>query len=67
VTGAIHHTVDVAPQGLLYAHILRSPYAHAEVRAIDVSAAERDPMVRAIVRAIKLDDAAHAVVRAQPR
>jgi len=63
VTGAIRYTVDVAPQGLLYARILRSPYAHAEVRAIDVSAAQRDPRVRAIVRAIKLDDPAQAVVR----
>jgi len=63
VTGAIRYTVDVAPQGLLYSRILRSPHAHAEVRAIDVSAAQRDPRVRAIVRAIKLDDPAQAAVR----
>src|SRR5271166_6002598 len=63
VTGAIRYTVDVAPQGLLYGRILRSPHAHAEVRAIDVSAAERDPRVRAIIRAIPLSDRARAVVR----
>ena len=63
VTGAIRYTVDVAPQGLLFGRILRSPHAHAEVRAIDTSAAEHDPRVRAIVRAIPLDDPAHAVVR----
>src|SRR5271157_2193000 len=59
VTGAIRYTVDVAPQGLLFGRILRSPHPHAEVRAIDTSAAERDPRVRAIA----LDDPAHAIVR----
>src|SRR5271166_3673866 len=42
VTGAIRFTVDVAPQGMLFARILRSPHPHAEVRAIDTSAAARD-------------------------
>src|SRR5271165_369565 len=63
VTGAIRYTADVAPQGMLIGRILRSPHAHAEVRAIDTKAAERDPRVRAIVRAIPLDDPAQAVVR----
>src|SRR5271167_4605388 len=45
VTGAIRFTVDVAPQGMLFARILRSPHPHAEVRAIDTAAAERDPRV----------------------
>jgi xanthine dehydrogenase YagR molybdenum-binding subunit len=63
VTGAILYTVDVAPAGLLYARILRSPHAHAEVRVLDVAAAELDPRVRAIVRAISVDDPAQAVVR----
>ena len=55
VTGAIRYTVDVAPPKMLIGRILRSPHAHAEVRAIDVSAAERDPRVRAIIRAIPLE------------
>ncbi|MGO9421011.1 hypothetical protein [Roseiarcus sp.] len=63
VTGAIRYTVDVAPPKMLIGRILRSPHAHAEVRAIDTKAAERDPRVRAIVRAIPLDDPAQAVVR----
>src|SRR5271165_4870636 len=63
VTGAIRYTADVAPQGMLIGRILRSPHAHAEVRAIDTKAAERDPRVRAIVRAIPLDDPALSVVR----
>src|SRR5271165_2109006 len=63
VTGAIRYTVDVAPQGLLFGRILRSPHAHAQVLAIDTRAAERDPRVRAIVRAVSLDDPAHSMVR----
>ena len=63
VTGAIRFTVDVAPQGMLFARILRSPHPHAEVRAIDTAAAERDPRVRAIVRAVALGDPTHSVVR----
>ena len=63
VTGAIRFTVDVALPGMLFARILRSPHAHAEVRAIDTTAAERDPRVRAIVRAVALGDPVHSVVR----
>ncbi len=63
VTGATRYTVDVAPPGLLFGRILRSPLAHARVRGVDVAAAERDPRVRAIVRAVPLDDPSHAVVR----
>ena len=63
VIGAIRFTVDVALPGMLFARILRSPHAHAEVRAIDTTAAERDPRVRAIVRAVALGDPVHSVVR----
>jgi xanthine dehydrogenase YagR molybdenum-binding subunit len=63
VTGVIRYTVDVAPQGLLFGRILRSPHAHAQVLAIDTRAAERDPRMRAIVRAVSLDDPAYSVVR----
>ena len=63
VTGAIRFTVDVAAQGMLFARILRSPHPHAQVSAIDTTAAEHDPRVRAIVRAVPLGDPAHPVVR----
>ena len=63
VTGAIRFTVDVALEGMLFARILRSPHPHAEVRAIDTAAAERDPRVRAIVRAVALGDPTHSAVR----
>ncbi len=39
VTGAIRYTADIAPQGLLIGRILRSPYAHAQVRACDLGPA----------------------------
>ena len=63
VTGAIRFTVDVVLPGMLFARILRSPDAHAEVRAIDTAAAERDPRVRAIVHAVALGDPTHSAVR----
>jgi len=63
VTGAIRYTIDIAPQGLLIGRILRSSHAHAQVRAIDTAAAERDPRVRAIVRAVSIDDPTYSVVR----
>jgi len=63
VTGAIRYTVDVAPQGLLFGRILRSPHAHAQVLTIDTRAAERDSRVRAIVRAVSLDQPAYSIVR----
>ena len=63
VTGAIRFTVDVGMPGMLFARILRSPHAHAEVRAIDTAAAERDPRVRAIVHAVAVGDPAYSAVR----
>jgi len=47
VTGAARFTVDVTLPGMLHARLLRSPHPHAQVLAIDVSAAERHPDVRA--------------------
>jgi len=48
VTGAARYTVDVRLPGMLFARVLRSPYAHARVLSVDVSAAERHPGVRAV-------------------
>ncbi len=48
VTGTARYTVDVKLPGMLYARILRSPYAHARVRSINTGAAERYPGVRAV-------------------
>jgi xanthine dehydrogenase YagR molybdenum-binding subunit len=48
VTGAAQYTSDVRLPGMLFARAVRSPHAHAEVRFIDTSAAERAPGVRAV-------------------
>jgi xanthine dehydrogenase YagR molybdenum-binding subunit len=48
VTGAARFTVDVKLAGMLHARFLRSPHPHARVVAVDVSAAERHPNVRAV-------------------
>ena len=38
VTGAARYSVDVERPGMLHAAFVRSPYAHARVRSVDVSA-----------------------------
>jgi xanthine dehydrogenase YagR molybdenum-binding subunit len=48
VTGAARFTVDVELPGMLHARLLRSPHPHAEVLAVDTSAAARQPGVRAV-------------------
>jgi xanthine dehydrogenase YagR molybdenum-binding subunit len=63
VTGATLFTVDVTLPGMLHGRILRATLPHAEVRAIDISAAARHPGVRAILLVARPDDPAAAVVR----
>ena len=43
VTGQAEYTDDLIVPGMVYGRILRSPYAHAKVRRIDKSAAEKSP------------------------
>jgi carbon-monoxide dehydrogenase large subunit len=40
---------DVRLPGMLYGAVLRSPYAHARILSVDVSAAEAHPKVRAVI------------------
>jgi len=49
VTGRTQFIDDVVLPGMLHAAILRSPVAHARIRAIDTSEAERLPGVFAVV------------------
>lgn len=49
VTGQAKYGSDVYPTGLLYGKILRSPHAHARIRGVDTSKAEKQPGVRAVV------------------
>ena len=48
VSGKAKYTSDLKRPGQLYAKFLRSPYAHAKVVSIDISAAEKMPGVKAI-------------------
>ena len=51
VTGRTRYFDDHAFEGLLHLKCLRSPHHHARIRSMDMSAAERAPGVRRIVRA----------------
>ena len=47
-SGKARYTFDVNLPGMLYGKILRSPYAHAKITALDTSAAESTPGVKAV-------------------
>jgi carbon-monoxide dehydrogenase large subunit len=49
VTGKGHYTDDVNRPGQCYAYFLRSPHAHARIKAIDAAAATRMPSVLAVL------------------
>jgi carbon-monoxide dehydrogenase large subunit len=49
ITGAATYTSDVALAGMHHVAFVRSPHAHARIRAIDASAARRRPGVVAVV------------------
>src|SRR5688572_15966431 len=51
VSGEAKYIADVTLPGMLVGKILRSPLAHARIRRIDTSKAERLPGVRAVVTA----------------
>ncbi len=47
VTGRARYTYDINRPGMVYARMVRSPYAHARVVSIDLSPAEKAPGVKA--------------------
>ncbi len=49
VTGAARFTMDVAIPGLLHLKLLRSPHAHARIRAIDTTQARALPGVHRVL------------------
>ena len=55
VSGRAKYTADLIGPGLLAGRILRSPYSHAEIIDVDVSAALRLPGVKAIVTGADCD------------
>jgi len=56
VTGKAKFVGDLVVPGVLYGKILRSPYPHARIRAIDATEAEGLPGVVAVLTAADIDD-----------
>src|SRR6266567_6470820 len=48
VSGRAKYSFDINRPGMLFGKIVRSPYAHAKVKSIDTTAAERMPGVKAL-------------------
>jgi xanthine dehydrogenase molybdenum-binding subunit len=63
VTGRALYGPDVHLPGLLYGAVLRSPYAHARIRAIDTRRAEALPGVYGVVTAKDLPGAEDVTAR----
>jgi carbon-monoxide dehydrogenase small subunit len=49
IRGRGNYVDDISLPGMLHPAILRSPYAHARINSIDVTAAEAHPKVKAVV------------------
>lgn len=56
VTGRATYVADLTLPGLLHAKLLRSPYAHARIRSIDVTRARALPGVRCVLTAADLPE-----------
>lgn len=56
VTGRAVYSTDIDLPGMLHAKALRSPYAHAQIVAIDSAAARGIPGVHAVLTRDELDD-----------
>ncbi len=54
--GKGQYVADIEPEGVLHAAFLRSPFAHATIRSIDVTAARRSPRVTAVFTAAELNE-----------
>jgi len=48
VSGRAKYTYDINRPGMLFGKVVRSPYAHAKIVSIDLSAAEKMPGVKAV-------------------
>jgi CO/xanthine dehydrogenase Mo-binding subunit len=51
VTGRAQYGADIQMPRLLHGKVLRSPHAHARIKSIDTSKAERHPGIQAVVTA----------------
>src|SRR5690348_7412025 len=48
-TGRAKYSYDINRPGMLHGMILRSPYAHAKIKTLDLSPAEKMPGVKAVI------------------
>jgi carbon-monoxide dehydrogenase large subunit len=64
VSGAGRYVDDLLPTGTLHMALVRSPFAHADITEIDVSAAEESPGVWAVITP---EDVADVVMPPTPR
>src|SRR5690554_5159317 len=51
VTGQTEYISDIRLPGMLWGQVLRSPYPHARIKNIDVTAAAKVPGVKAVITA----------------
>jgi CO/xanthine dehydrogenase Mo-binding subunit len=56
VTGRARYAADVRQAGMLHSIYVRSPYAHARIRSVDVSQALKVPGVHAVLTGADLPD-----------
>ncbi len=63
LTGAGRYTGDIALEGQAYAHVVRSPHAHARIAGIDTAAARGMPGVIAIYTAADIRRAGLGSIR----
>jgi CO/xanthine dehydrogenase Mo-binding subunit len=61
VTGRALYGADIQPAGLLHGRILRSPLAHANIRAVDASKALALPGVLAVVTSADFPDPSNKI------
>ena len=59
LTGRGRYVDDVTVPGMLHAHFVRSPFAHAEIKGIDVAAARRHPGVVAVYTGAEMQAMTH--------
>jgi xanthine dehydrogenase YagR molybdenum-binding subunit len=56
VTGRARYSYDINRPGMIYGRILRSPHAHARLKSIDATVAQKAPGVKAVLVTIKPGD-----------
>lgn len=66
ITGRTRWTDNIQLHGMLHLAMVRSPFAHAKITAIDTSEARNAPNVVAVYTGADLDESAGALINAWP-